>query len=118
MTNPACGVTTYEQAQAVGAGAVAAHHQSRLQESVHWQSSIGFQKQINPVTGFEADLTHFNRYRDTRTIDPNLFFNPATGYNLNPAAVNGWRTVPTGPTRRSPISSATDTAIRRNCRWH
>ena len=41
------------------------------------------------MTGFEADLTHFNQYNDTRTIDPNLFYNPATGYNLNPAAVDG-----------------------------
>ena len=41
------------------------------------------------MTGFEIDLTHFNQYRDTRTIDPNLFYNPATGYNQNPAAVNG-----------------------------
>ena len=54
-----------------------------------WQSSIGFQKQINQVTGFELDLTHFNEYRDTRTIDPNLFSNPATGYNQSPAAING-----------------------------
>jgi hypothetical protein len=46
-----------------------------------WQSSIGFQKQINGVTGFEADLVHWNEYHDTRTIDPNLFFDPATGYN-------------------------------------
>ena len=41
------------------------------------------------MTGFELDVTHFNQYRDTRTIDPNLFYNPATGYNQNPAAVNG-----------------------------
>jgi hypothetical protein len=46
-----------------------------------WQSSIGFQKQINSVTGVEADLTHYNEYRDTRSIDANLRFNPATGYN-------------------------------------
>ena len=46
-----------------------------------WQSSIGFQKQINAVTGFDADLTHYNEYRDTRTIDANLVYNPATGYN-------------------------------------
>jgi Carboxypeptidase regulatory-like domain len=46
-----------------------------------WQSSIGFQKQINEVTGFEADLTHYNEYRDSRSIDANLFYNPATGYN-------------------------------------
>ena len=46
-----------------------------------WQSSIGFQKQLNPVTGIEVDLTHYNEYRDTRSIDANLFYNPATGYN-------------------------------------
>lgn len=46
-----------------------------------WQSSIGFQKQIDSVTGIEADLTHYNEYRDTRSIDANLFYNPATGYN-------------------------------------
>ena len=46
-----------------------------------WQSSIGFQKQINRVTGFDVDLTHWNEYRDTRTIDANLLYNPATGYN-------------------------------------
>ena len=46
-----------------------------------WQSSVGFQKQLNPVTGIEADLVHSNEYHDTRTIDPNLFYDPATGYN-------------------------------------
>ncbi len=46
-----------------------------------WQSSIGFQKQINDVTGVEADLTHYDEYRDTRSIDANLFYSPATGYN-------------------------------------
>jgi hypothetical protein len=51
-----------------------------------WQSSIGFQKQINAVTGIDVDLTHYNEYRDTRTFDPNLFFDPATGYNKNPSA--------------------------------
>ena len=46
-----------------------------------WQSSIGFQKQLNSVTGIEADLTHYNEYRDTRSIDANLLYNAATGYN-------------------------------------
>lgn len=50
-----------------------------------WQSSIGFQKQLNAVTGIDVDLTHFNEYRDTRTFDPNLFYDPATGYNRNPS---------------------------------
>src|SRR5262245_58219427 len=46
-----------------------------------WQSSIGFQKQLNAVTGIEADLTHYDLYHDTRSIDANLRYNPATGYN-------------------------------------
>src|SRR5262249_49343798 len=51
-----------------------------------WQSSIGCQKQTNAVTGIDVDLTHFDEYRDTRTFDPNLFFDPATGYNKNPSS--------------------------------
>jgi hypothetical protein len=48
------------------------------------QSAIGFQKQLGPVTGIEADLTHLNEYNALRGRDPNLFYNPATGYNLDP----------------------------------
>jgi hypothetical protein len=89
VTNPACGVTSYEQAQAVAPAQSPRIISPDYKNPFTWQSSIGFQKQINQVTGFEIDLTHFNQYRDTRTIDPNLFYNPATGYNQNPAAVNG-----------------------------
>ncbi len=53
-----------------------------------WQSSIGFQQQFGPVMGLEADLTHWKWYNDTRTRDVNLFFDPATGYNKNPAGGN------------------------------
>jgi hypothetical protein len=35
--------------------------------------------------GFEADFTHWKGYHFARQRDPNLFFNPATGYNRNPA---------------------------------
>jgi len=89
VTNPSCGVTTYDQAKAVAPAQSPRIISPDYKNPFTWQSSIGFQKQINQVTGFEIDLTHFNQYRDTRTIDPNLFFNPATGYNQNPAAVNG-----------------------------
>ena len=88
-TNPACGVTTFEQAQAVAPAQSPRIISPDFRNPYTWQSSIGFQKQINQVTGFDVDLTHFNEYRDTRTIDPNLFYNPATGYNQSPAAVNG-----------------------------
>jgi Carboxypeptidase regulatory-like domain len=50
-----------------------------------WQSSIGFQKQLGPLMGVEADLVHWKWYNDTRTRDVNLFFDPVTGYNRNPA---------------------------------
>jgi hypothetical protein len=89
MTNPACGVKTYDQAKAAAPPQSPRIISPDYKNPFTWQSSIGFQKQINNVTGFEADLTHFNEYRDTRTIDPNLFYDPATGYNKNPAAVAG-----------------------------
>jgi hypothetical protein len=89
VTNPSCGVTTYSQAKAVAPAQSPRVISPAYRNPVTWQSSIGFQRQINDVTGIEADLTHFNEYHDTRTIDPNLFYNPATGYNQNPVAVNG-----------------------------
>ncbi|MGD9904773.1 MAG: carboxypeptidase regulatory-like domain-containing protein [Vicinamibacterales bacterium] len=49
-----------------------------------WQSSIGFQTQFGTRWGFEADLTHWKGYNLARQRDPNLRFNPATGYNFNP----------------------------------
>jgi hypothetical protein len=49
-----------------------------------WQSSIGFQKQLGPVMGFDADLTYLGERNQARGRDPNLFFNPVTGYNLDP----------------------------------
>jgi hypothetical protein len=47
-----------------------------------WQSSIGFQKQLSPVLGIEADLTHWIEYNGERGRDINLFFDPVTGYNV------------------------------------
>jgi hypothetical protein len=89
ITNPSCGVSTFAQAKAAAPPQSPRIISPDYKNPFTWQSSIGFQKQINAITGFEADLTHFNEYHDTRTIDPNLFYNPATGYNLSPAAVAG-----------------------------
>ena len=50
-----------------------------------WQSIVGIQKQIGRQLGVEADFTHWKGYHFARQRDPNLFFNPATGYNRNPA---------------------------------
>jgi carboxypeptidase family protein len=49
-----------------------------------WQNMIGFQKQINELTGFDADLVEYAGYREDSQRDPNLFYNPATGLPLNP----------------------------------
>jgi hypothetical protein len=50
-----------------------------------WQSSLGFQKQLGSAMGFDADVT-YNRERNlVRGRDPNLFYDPITGYNLDPA---------------------------------
>jgi hypothetical protein len=50
-----------------------------------WQSIVGFQKQLGDVMAVDADLTHWKAYNQGRQRDPNLFFDPATGYNRNPA---------------------------------
>jgi hypothetical protein len=49
-----------------------------------WQSVIGFQKQLGPALGIEADLTFLREYNQVRGRDPNLFPDPVTGYNLDP----------------------------------
>lgn len=51
-----------------------------------WQSIIGFQVQVRELWGVEADITHWKGYNFARQRDPNLFFDPATGYNLHPSA--------------------------------
>jgi hypothetical protein len=48
------------------------------------QTSIGFQKQLGPVTGVDADLTHVKELHQLRGRDINLFYDPVTGYNLDP----------------------------------
>jgi carboxypeptidase family protein len=49
-----------------------------------WQYSVGFQKQLGKVTAIESDLVGWDWYRDTRSHDPNLFYDPTTGYNVDP----------------------------------
>lgn len=49
-----------------------------------WQSAIGFQKQLTQFTGFDADLVEsIGRDLDSQR-DPNLFYDPTTGFNKNP----------------------------------
>jgi len=86
-----------------------------------WQSSIGFQKQINAVTGFDVDVTHWTEYRDVRTIDANLAFNPATGYNQavgsapvrpNPAYAGVFQFVSDGKREQTAIASSVTRRLR------
>ncbi len=49
-----------------------------------WQSTIGAQGQLADVWGIEGDYTYWKGYNFARQRDPNLFFNPVTGYSLNP----------------------------------
>ena len=86
-----------------------------------WQSSIGFQKQLNSVTGIEADLTHYNEYHDTRSIDPNLFYNPTTGYNAlvsagrpNPAYGQVLAFTSDGHKDQTQISTALNRRLQKN----
>lgn len=50
-----------------------------------WQSSVGFQKQLTDVVGFEADLIYYFAGNQDYSRDPNLFYDPKTGYYLNPS---------------------------------
>lgn len=50
-----------------------------------WQSIIGFQKQLGDLMGLDADLTYWRGYDEESQRDPNLFYDPATGFNKNPA---------------------------------
>ncbi|MGC4049053.1 MAG: hypothetical protein QM757_06010 [Paludibaculum sp.] len=49
-----------------------------------WQSSVGFQKQLGQVMSVDADLTALEERDQVRGRDPNLFYDPVTGYNLDP----------------------------------
>jgi hypothetical protein len=89
VQNPTRGITTFDQAKAALPPQSPRVISADFRNPYTWQTSIGFQKRIDEVTGFDVDLVHFNEYRDTRSIDPNLFYDPVTGYNKNPAAVKG-----------------------------
>jgi hypothetical protein len=85
ITDPTRGVSSYDQAKAAAPPQAGRIFSPEFRNPYTWQSSVGFQTQLNTVTAVEADLVHYNEYRDLRTVDPNLFFDPSTGYNRNPA---------------------------------
>jgi len=48
------------------------------------QMTIGFQKQLGPLMAFDVDYTDLEEMRMVRSRDINLFYDPTTGYNLDP----------------------------------
>jgi hypothetical protein len=86
MENPTGGVTAQDYLSGVVAAPVQAPRiiASDYKDPYSWQSSIGFQKQLGAVMGFDADLTALEERNQVVGRDPNLFYDPATGYNLDP----------------------------------
>ena len=87
MANPTGGVT----ADQVLSGAVPLPPQQTTiiapdyRDPFGWQSSIGFQKQLGATMSFDVDLTDLEELRQVRSRDVNLFYDPVTGYNKDPA---------------------------------
>ena len=86
MTNPTGGVTAAQ----VFSGAVPTPPQLTTiiapgyKDPRGWQSSIGFQRQLGSLTSFDIDLTDLEEQHQVRSTDVNLFYDPTTGYNLDP----------------------------------
>jgi hypothetical protein len=49
-----------------------------------WQSMVGFQKQLSPITGLDVNLVYQRGYNEESVRDPNVFFDAATGWPKNP----------------------------------
>jgi hypothetical protein len=49
-----------------------------------WQSMVGMQKQFGAAIGIDADLLFYRGFDQSQHYDPNLFFDPVTGYNRHP----------------------------------
>ena len=81
LQDPTRGVNTFDEAAAAAPPQAGRIFSRDFQNPFTWQSSIGFQKRLNDVTGIEADLVHYTLYRDLRTVDPNLTYDARTGYN-------------------------------------
>jgi hypothetical protein len=86
LENPTAGIT----ADQFLSGAVPAPVQSAriiapgYKDPYAWQSSIGFQKQLGSTMGFDVDLTGLEERDQVRARDPNLFYDPVTGYSKDP----------------------------------
>jgi hypothetical protein len=86
VANPTGGITSYNQAILLSgipqSGAMA---NGNLKMPMTWQTGVGFSKQLDARMGITADLVYRKTLRELQTIYPNLFYDPATGYNVNPS---------------------------------
>jgi hypothetical protein len=85
VADPARGVNSFDAARAAAPAQSPRVISPGFRNPYTWQSSIGVQKQLGTAIGVDVDLTHYRGSREARTIDPNLFYDPVTGYNRNPA---------------------------------
>jgi hypothetical protein len=85
VADPARGVESFEQALAAAPAQSPRVISPDFRNPYTWQSSIGVQRQLGESIGVDVDLTYYRSRREARTLDPNLFYDPATGYNRNPA---------------------------------
>jgi hypothetical protein len=53
---------------------------------------VGFQKQVGPVSAVDADLVYDRGWNLGSGRDPNLLYDPVTGYNMHPTIVGRPRT--------------------------
>jgi hypothetical protein len=49
-----------------------------------FQGSLGVERSFGSDWTFSADMVYWRVYREWQRVDQNLFYNPATGYNVNP----------------------------------
>jgi hypothetical protein len=50
-----------------------------------WQTIVGLARQIGATTSVDADLTYSRGRNEDSQRDPNLYYDPTTGFNLSPA---------------------------------
>lgn len=55
-----------------------------IQTPRSWQTTLGFQKQFGRVIGIDANLVYLRGYNEESVRDPNVFYDPATGFPKNP----------------------------------
>ena len=84
--NPTNGVDSYDEAILLkGIPQSGAMVNGELKMPMSWQSGLGFSKQIGPRASISADMVYRKTLRELQTISPNLYYDPVTGYNVNPS---------------------------------